>query len=70
VAIGQVGFGFGSDRSGQFDLLEQIGSDWVGSGSGQFTCYIFFRSLINFDWIEGHLISGQVRSGLDRVGSV
>jgi hypothetical protein len=24
----------------------------VGTGWGQFTCYIFFRSLIDFDWIE------------------
>jgi hypothetical protein len=39
VAIGRigsdrVGFGFGSDGSGQFDFLKEIGSDWVGSGSG------------------------------------
>jgi hypothetical protein len=32
----RVGFGFGSDGSCQFDFLEEI-----GSGSGQFTCYIF-----------------------------
>jgi hypothetical protein len=29
----------------------------------------FFRSLIDFDWIEGHLISGRVGSGRVRVGS-
>jgi hypothetical protein len=29
----------------------------------------FFRSLIDFDWIKGHLISGQVGSGRIRVGS-
>jgi hypothetical protein len=27
----------------------------------------FFRSLIDFDWIEGHLISGRVRLGSGRV---
>jgi hypothetical protein len=29
----------------------------------------FFRSLIDFDLIEGHLISGPVESGSDRVRS-
>jgi hypothetical protein len=29
----------------------------------------FFRSLIDFNWIEGHLISGRVGSGRVRVGS-
>jgi hypothetical protein len=28
----------------------------------------FFRSLIDFYWIKGHLISGRVGSGRDRVG--
>jgi hypothetical protein len=27
----------------------------------------FFRSLIDFDWIAGHLISGQVKSRSNRV---
>jgi hypothetical protein len=27
----------------------------------------FFRSLIDFDWIEGHLISGQVGFGSGRI---
>jgi hypothetical protein len=39
------------------------------AGSGQFTCCVFFRSLIDFDWIEGHLISGRVGSSRVRVGS-
>jgi hypothetical protein len=51
---GRVGFefGFGSDGSGQFDFLEEIGSDRVGSGSGRVgSIYMlyFFRSLIYFD---------------------
>jgi hypothetical protein len=54
--------------SGQFDLLEEI-------RMGRVNLYVdFFRSLIDFDWIEGHLISG--RSGqfdflkkMGRVGS-
>jgi hypothetical protein len=29
----------------------------------------FFRSLIDFDWIEGHLTSGRVGSGRVRVRS-
>jgi hypothetical protein len=51
---GQVGFG--SNGSGQFDFLEEIRLGRVGS------IYIlcFFRSLIDSDWIKGHLISGQV----------
>jgi hypothetical protein len=36
---GRVGFGFESDGSDQFDFLEEIGSDWVGSG--QFICCVF-----------------------------
>jgi hypothetical protein len=66
------------DGSGQFDFLEEIGLDGsgqgqVGSGQGQVgpgrvgSIYMlyFFRSLIDFDWIKGHLISGRVefRSG-------
>jgi hypothetical protein len=62
VTIGQVGFGFRSDGSGQFDFLKEIRSGRVNLH------VIFFRSLIDFDWIEGHLISGRVGSG--RVGSV
>jgi hypothetical protein len=66
VAIGRVGSGSGS---GQFDFLEEIGLDRVGSGSGRVNLYVvfFFRSLIDFDWIKGHLISGRVEFGLDRV---
>jgi hypothetical protein len=29
----------------------------------------FFRSLIDFDWIKGHLISDRVGSGRVRIGS-
>jgi hypothetical protein len=57
---GRVGFRFGS---GQFDLLEEIGSGQGRVGPGQFICCIFFISLIDFYWIEGHLISDQVGSG-------
>jgi hypothetical protein len=28
----------------------------------------FFRSLIDFDWIESHLISGRIGSGQVRIG--
>jgi hypothetical protein len=64
---GQVGFGFGS---GQFDLLEEIGSGRVRSGSGRVgSIYIlyFFRSLIDFDWIKSHLILGRVGFGSGRI---
>jgi hypothetical protein len=57
----RVGFGFGSGGSGQFDFLEEIGSGRVRSGSvwvGSIYMLCFFRSLIDFDWIESHLISG------------
>jgi hypothetical protein len=37
----RVGFGFGSDGSGQFDFLEEIGLDRIGSGSDQFICCVF-----------------------------
>jgi hypothetical protein len=39
VIIGRVGFW--SNESDQFDFLEEIGSDRVGSGSDQFICYVF-----------------------------
>jgi hypothetical protein len=67
---GRVGFGFESGGSGQFDLLEKIGSGRVGSGSGRIgSIYMlcFFILLIDFDWIEGHLISGRVGFGSDQV---
>jgi hypothetical protein len=60
---GRVGFGFESDGSDQFDFLEEIGSGRVGSESGRVgSIYMlcFFRFLIDFDLIEGHLISGRV----------
>jgi hypothetical protein len=62
LEIGRVGFGFGSD---QFDFLEEN-----RVGSGQFIC-CFFRSLIDFDWIECHLISGPVSLTFlkNRIGS-
>jgi hypothetical protein len=66
---GRVGFGFGSDGSGQFDFLEEIRSGRVGSVSGRvglIYMLCFFRSLINFDWIEDHLISGRVRVRSDQ----
>jgi hypothetical protein len=63
---GRVGFGFRSGGSGQFDLLEEIWSGRVGS----IYMLCFFISLIDFDWIEGHLISGRVRSDSDRIRSV
>jgi hypothetical protein len=47
------------NRSGQFDLSEEI-----GSGRSRINIYIdFFRSLIDFDWIINHLIQIE----LDRV---
>jgi hypothetical protein len=44
--------GFGSEGSGQFDFLKEIGSDWVGSGPswiGLIYMLRFFRLLIDFD---------------------
>jgi hypothetical protein len=62
-----VAIGFRSGGSGQFDLLEEIGSE---SGRvGSIYMLYFFRSLIDFDWIKGHLISGRVESGRIWVGS-
>jgi hypothetical protein len=61
--------GFGSD---QFDFLEEIGLGRVRLGSGwvgSIYMLCFFRSLIDFDWIEGHLISDRVGSSRIRVGS-
>jgi hypothetical protein len=47
----------------KFDFLKEIGSGRVESGYDRVNLYIvfFFRSLIDFDWIEGHLILGRVR---------
>jgi hypothetical protein len=39
--VGWVRFGFGSGGSGQFDLLEEIGSGQDRVGSDQFTCCVF-----------------------------
>jgi hypothetical protein len=47
--VGRFGFGFGSDGSGQFDFLIEIGSGQGRVGSIYMLC--FFRSLIDFDWI-------------------
>jgi hypothetical protein len=66
----RVGFSFRSNGSGRFDLLEEIGSDQARSGSGRIgsICMLcFFRFLIDFNWIEGHLISGRIRSGRIRI---
>jgi hypothetical protein len=41
---GRVKFGFGSDGLGQFDLLKEIGSDRVGSGSDRVNLHIIFFS--------------------------
>jgi hypothetical protein len=49
--------------SGQFDFLEEIGLDRVGS----IYMLCFFRFLIDFDLIEGHLISDQVGFRSDRI---
>jgi hypothetical protein len=62
---GRVRFGFGSDGSGQFDLLKEIESGRSRIGSIYMLC--FFKFLIDFDLIEVHLISGQIRSDLDRI---
>jgi hypothetical protein len=62
---GRIGFGFESDGSDQFDFLEEIGSDRVGS----IYMLCLFISLLDFDWIKGHLISGRVGSGRVQIGS-
>jgi hypothetical protein len=54
--VSRVGFGFESGGLGQFDFLEEIISGRVRS---------IYRSLIDFDWIKDHLISGRIRSGSD-----
>jgi hypothetical protein len=60
----RVGRGRGwVQRSGQFDLLEEIGSGHVNL----YVIYIF-RSLIDFDWIEGNLILGRVKSSRVWIG--
>jgi hypothetical protein len=66
MVIGRVGSGSGSGRAGEISLTfwkksDRIRSDWGRDVLGQFICYVFFNFLIDFDWIEGHLISGQVR---------
>jgi hypothetical protein len=48
----RVRFEFGSDRLCQFDLLEEIGSDRIRSGSdrvGSIYMLCFFKFLIDFD---------------------
>jgi hypothetical protein len=54
---------FGRGGSDQFDFLEEIGSDRVGS----IYMLCFFSFLIDFDLIEGHLISDQVGFGSNRI---
>jgi hypothetical protein len=51
--------------------LGRVGSGSGRTGSGRINLYVvfFFRSLIDFNWIKGHLISGRVRSNRVRVGS-
>jgi hypothetical protein len=49
---GWVRFGFGSDGSGQFDFLEEIGLGRVGSGSGRtgsgrVNIYIVFFQIVD-----------------------
>jgi hypothetical protein len=61
-----------SGRVGRVSLIFWKKSSWVGSGQvglDQFVCCVLFRSLMEFDWIEGHLISSRVGSGRIRVGS-
>jgi hypothetical protein len=63
VVIGRVGSGSGSGQMGRVSL-----TFWKKSGQtesariGSIYILCFFRSLIDFDWIEGHLISDQVGS--------
>jgi hypothetical protein len=40
-------FGFGSDGSGQFDFLEEIGLGRVGSGSGRVNLYVVFFQIVD-----------------------
>jgi hypothetical protein len=67
---GRDRFGFGSDGSGQFDFLEEIGSGQGRVGSESIYMLCFFRSLIDFDWIKDHLISDRVGFGSGRVGRI
>jgi hypothetical protein len=48
--------------SGQGQVRVESGQVRVESGRSIYML-CFFRSLIDFDWIEGHLISGRVRIG-------
>jgi cellulose synthase/poly-beta-1,6-N-acetylglucosamine synthase-like glycosyltransferase len=59
---GWIGFGFGSDGLYQFDFLKKI-------GLGQFICCVYSDFLVDFDWIEGYLISDRIGSGRIRVRS-
>jgi hypothetical protein len=65
VAIGQVGSGSGSSQTCRVSLAFWKKSGHVGSG--QFICCVFFISLIDFDWIESHLISDRVGFELNQV---
>jgi hypothetical protein len=64
VAIGRVKSGSVSDR---VSLTVWKKSGWVRVGS--IYMLYFFRFLIDFDLIEGNLISDRVRSGRIRVRS-
>jgi hypothetical protein len=65
VAIGRVGSVSGLGRASRVSL-----TFWKKSGRvGSIYMLCFFRSLIDFNWIESHLISGRVGSGWVRVGS-
>jgi hypothetical protein len=57
VAIGRVGSSSGSGRTGRVSF-----TFWKKSGRVNLHV-VFFRSLIDFEWIEGHLISDRVGSG-------
>jgi hypothetical protein len=70
VVIGWVGSDSDSDRTGRVSLtfwkkLSRIGSDQFGL----IYMLYFFRSLMNFYWIEGHLISDQFDFLKNQVGS-
>jgi hypothetical protein len=67
-----IGSGSGLDQVGRVSLTfwKKSGQGRVGSGRVWLIYMLcFFRSLIDFDWIEGHLISGRVKSGRVRIGS-
>jgi hypothetical protein len=59
-----IRFRFFSNGSGQFDFLKEIGLD-----RDQINLYIvFFKSLIDFDWIKIYLIS-RINSDSDQIRS-